>query len=222
MDIFQFLPLKPSVKKRTFVFQINFKRMLGLKMPTDPRWVNVAEKNIEEILIDHAFCEQKAASNAISIIVQYPFYSDLVEEMTAICKEEMEHFDMVHQLLLAKGMKLGFERKDPYVNDLSKFLKQHKNDGSRDIHFVNQMLFAAMIEARSCERFKILSEELSDEGLRTFYRDLMESEARHYTTFIGFARKYGGKVDVDARWKELLEFEASLMEKYGTSETIHG
>lgn len=196
--------------------------MLGLKMPTDPRWVNVAEKNIEEILIDHAFCEQKAASNAISIIVQYPFYSDLVEEMTAICKEEMEHFDMVHQLLLAKGMKLGFERKDPYVNDLSKFLKQHKNDGSRDIHFVNQMLYAAMIEARSCERFKILSEELSDEGLRTFYRDLMESEARHYTTFIGFARKYGGKVDVDARWKELLEFEASLMEKYGTSETIHG
>lgn len=222
MDIFQFLPLKPSVKKRTFVFQINFKRMLGLKMPTDPRWVNVAERNIEEILIDHAFCEQKAASNAISIIVQYPFYSDLVEEMTAICKEEMEHFDMVHQLLLSKGMKLGFERKDPYVNDLSKFLKQHKNDGSRDIHFVNQMLFAAMIEARSCERFKILSEELSDEGLRTFYRDLMESEARHYTTFIGFARKYGGKVDVDARWKELLEFEASLMEKYGTSETIHG
>ncbi len=196
--------------------------MLGLKMPTDPRWVNIAERNIEEILIDHAFCEQKAASNAISMIVQYPHYPDLVKEMTAICQEEMEHFDMVHQLLLDRGLKLGFERKDPYVNDLAKYLKQNKNDGSRDLHFVNQMLFAAMIEARSCERFKILSEELTDENLRVFYRELMESEARHYTTFINFARKYGGKVDVDARWKDFLEFEASLMEKYGNSETIHG
>lgn len=196
--------------------------MLGLKMPTDPRWVNIAEKNIEEILIDHAFCEQKAASNAISMIVQYPQYTDLVQEMTAICQEEMEHFDMVHQELLKRGMKLGFERKDPYVNDLAKYLKQHKNDGSRELHFVNQMLFAAMIEARSCERFKMLSEQLQDEELRVFYRELMESEARHYTTFIGFARKYGGKVDVDARWKVFLEYEASLMEKYGNSETIHG
>lgn len=196
--------------------------MLGLKMPTDPRWVNIAEKNIEEILIDHAFCEQKAASNAISIIVQYPHLTDLVKEMTAICREEMEHFDMVHQELLDRGFKLGFERKDPYVNDLAKYLKQTKNDGSRDLHFVNQMLFAAMIEARSCERFKILSEEMNDEKLRIFYRNLMESEARHYITFLNFARKYGGKVDVDARWKGFLEYEASLMEKYGTSETIHG
>lgn len=196
--------------------------MLGLKMSTDPRWVNIAEKNIEEILIDHAFCEQKAASNAISMIVQYPQYTDLVQEMTAICQEEMEHFDMVHQELLKRGMKLGFERKDPYVNDLAKYLKQYKNDGSRELHFVNQMLFAAMIEARSCERFKILSEQLSDKELRVFYRDLMESEARHYTTFIGFARKYGGKVDVDARWQDFLDYEASLMEKYGNSETIHG
>jgi tRNA-(ms[2]io[6]A)-hydroxylase len=196
--------------------------MLGLKMPTDPRWVNIVEKNIEEILIDHAFCEQKAASNAISMIVQYPQYPDLVKEMTAICQEEMEHFDMVHQKLLDRGLKLGFERKDPYVNDLAKYLKNNKNDGSREVHFVNQMLFAAMIEARSCERFKILSEQLKDEDLRTFYRDLMESEARHYTTFINFARKYGGKVDVDARWKDLLEYEALLMEVYGKNETIHG
>lgn len=196
--------------------------MLGLKMSTDPRWVNIAEKNIEEILIDHAFCEQKAASNAISMIVQYPQYTDLVQEMTAICQEEMEHFDMVHQELLKRGLKLGFERKDPYVNDLAKYLKQNRNDGSRELHFVNQMLFAAMIEARSCERFKILSEQLNDNELRVFYRDLMESEARHYTTFIGFARKYGGKVDVDARWQEFLDYEASLMDKYGNSETIHG
>ncbi|HLU86299.1 MAG TPA: tRNA isopentenyl-2-thiomethyl-A-37 hydroxylase MiaE, partial [Taishania sp.] len=107
--------------------------MLGLKMPTDPRWVNIAERNIEEILIDHAFCEQKAASNAISMIVQYPHFPDLVKEMTAICQEEMEHFDMVHQKLLDRGLTLGFERKDPYVNDLAKYLKNNGNDGSRDM-----------------------------------------------------------------------------------------
>ena len=196
--------------------------MLGLKMPTDPRWINIAEKNIEEVLIDHAFCEQKAASNAISIIVQYPHLTDLVEEMTAISIEEMEHFNMVHQKLIERGLKLGFERKDPYVHDLSGYLKRNHNHGSRDSHFVNQMLFAAMIEARSCERFKILSTELNDEDLRTFYRDLMESEARHYTTFLKYARKYGGKIDVDQRWQDFLAFEATLMEKYGQGETMHG
>lgn len=196
--------------------------MLGLKLPTDPRWVNIAEKNIEEILIDHAFCEQKAASNAITIIVQYPHLTDLVQAMTAICKEEMEHFGMVHDKILARGLSLGFERPDPYVNDLVEFIRKSKSGSSRAGHFVNKMLFAAMIEARSCERFKILSENLEDEDLRVFYRDLMESEARHYVTFLNFARKYGEGINVDERWNEMLEFEASLMEKYGNGETIHG
>lgn len=196
--------------------------MLGLKLPTDPRWVNIAEKNIEEILIDHAFCEQKAASNAISIIVQYPHLPDLVQAMTEISMEEMEHFGMVHSKLLERGFKLGFERKDPYVHDLMQYLKRSQSGGPRESHFVNQLLFAAMIEARSCERFKILSEEIKDEDLREFYRSLMESEARHYTTFLHFARKYGNGIDVDARWQEFLDFEASLMDKYGKSETVHG
>lgn len=196
--------------------------MLGLKLPTDPRWVNIVERNIEEILTDHAFCEQKAASNAISMIVQYPHFPDLVQAMVEISKEEMEHFGMVHDKLLERGMKLGWERKDPYVNDLMDYLKSTRSGGSRDSHFVNQMLFAAMIEARSCERFKILSEEIIDDDLREFYRSLMESEARHYTTFLKFARKYGNGIDVDARWQEFLDFEASLMEKYGKSETMHG
>ena len=191
-------------------------------MATDPRWVNIVERNVEEILIDHAYCEQKAASNAISIIVQYPQYVDLVEAMTAICKEEMEHFDLVHQKLQERGLKLGFERKDPYVNDLGEFLRRNKTNSTADGMFVNKMLFAAMIEARSCERFKILSEQLEDEDLKTFYRGLMESEARHYTTFLGFARKYGNGIDVDKNWQELLEFEANLMEKYGKKETMHG
>lgn len=191
-------------------------------MATDPRWVNLVEKNIEEILIDHAFCEQKAASNAISIIVQYPQYPDLVDAMVEICKEEMEHFKMVHEKLKERGFKLGFERKDPYVNDLSKYLKKNQNDGSRQGHFVKQMLFAAMIEARSCERFKILSEQLKDPDLKTFYRFLMKSEARHYMTFLNFAKKYGGKIDVKQKWNDFLEFEAELMKQYGSKETIHG
>ncbi|MFN5416377.1 MAG: tRNA-(ms[2]io[6]A)-hydroxylase [Flavobacteriia bacterium] len=196
--------------------------MLGLKLPTDPRWVNIVEKNIEEILIDHAFCEQKAASNAISIIVQYPHLTDLVQDMTAICQEEMEHFNLVHNKLIERGLKLGFERKDPYVQDLAQYLKREQSGGPRESHFVNQLLFAAMIEARSCERFKILSEQLKDEDLREFYRSLMESEARHYTTFLNYARKYAKEVDVDARWQAFLDFEASLMEKYGKDETVHG
>lgn len=196
--------------------------MLGLKLPTDPRWVNIVEKNIEEILIDHAFCEQKAASNAISIIVQYPHLTDLVQDMTAICQEEMEHFNMVHNKLIERGLKLGFERKDPYVQDLAQYLKREQSGGPRESHFVNQLLFAAMIEARSCERFKILSEQLKDEDLREFYRSLMESEARHYTTFLNYARKYAKEVDVDKRWQAFLDFEASLMEKYGKDESVHG
>jgi tRNA-(ms[2]io[6]A)-hydroxylase len=196
--------------------------MLGLKMATDPRWVNIVERNLEEILVDHAFCEQKAASKAISVIIQYPHFSDLVQAMIAICQEEMEHFDLVHQKLLERGLKLGFDRKDPYVNDLAEFLRRNKTNSTLDGMFVNKMLFAAMIEARSCERFKILSEELEDEDLRSFYRGLMESEARHYTTFLNFARKYGNGIDVDKNWKEFLEFEAKLMEKYGKKETMHG
>ena len=195
--------------------------MLGLKLETDPRWIDVANKNIEQVLIDHAFCEQKAASNAISIIVQFPQYTDLLKDMTAICIEEMEHFEMVHNKLLDRGLKLGFERKDPYVNDLMKFLKKNIS-GTKECQFVNQMLFAAMIEARSCERFKILSEKLTDQDLKEFYRNLMESEARHYTTFLKYARKYATSIDVEKRWQDLLSFEGSLMKAYGTNETIHG
>ena len=196
--------------------------MLGLKLPTDPRWVNIVEKNIEEILTDHAYCEQKAASNAISVIVKYAEYPDLVKAMTDIAQEEMEHFGMVHDKIIDRGMKLGFERKDPYVNDLAAYLKERNAGGSRENQFVNRMMFAAMIEARSCERFRILSEEINDEDLREFYRSLMESEARHYTTFLNFARKYGKNIDVEKRWQEFLDFEATLMEKYGKNETMHG
>ena len=196
--------------------------MLGLKLPTDPRWVNIVEKNIEEILIDHAYCEQKAATNAITIIVKFPEYPDVVEAMAELCIEEMEHFKMVHAKLIERGYELGIERKDKYVNDLFDYLKQTYPGDSRVSFFVNRMLFSAMIEARSCERFRLLSEEISDEDPKVFYRELMESEARHYTSFLAFARKHGEGIEVDKRWKDFLDFEATLMGKYGKEETIHG
>ena len=195
------------------------KLLLGLKLPTDPRWVNIVEKDLQEILTDHAYCEQKAASNAISIIVKFPEYPEVVKEMVRICHEEMAHFDQVHDEILQRGFTLGKERKDDYVQDLLGFIM---TGGSREKHFVERMLFSAMIEARSCERFKILSEEIKDEGLRVFYRGLMESEAEHYATFIGFAKKYGKDIDVDSRWQAFLEFEAGLMNKYGKTQTMHG
>lgn len=193
--------------------------MLGLKLPTDPRWVNIAEKNIDEILIDHAHCELKAASTANSLIMSFPEYSDLVTEMVSIVKEEMSHFKMVHERLLKRNIKLGRDRKDLYVHNLLKFFPK---GGSRTTQLVHRLLYAALIEARSCERFRLLSENIEDQELAKFYRDLMISEANHYTLFLQFARKFGERKEVDEKWNSLLEYEAELMKNLGTNETIHG
>ena len=193
--------------------------MLGLRLPTDPRWVALVETNISEILTDHAWCEQKAASNAISIIARFPEHLELVEEMTRIAQEEIEHFGMVVERIKARGYELGPERKDDYVGELLQFIKRKC---SREEQLVDRLLFAAMIEARSCERFRMLSERFKDKPLAEFYRELMISEAGHYTTFIGFARKYGGNVDVEARWQAFLDYEAEVIQNYGKKETMHG
>ncbi|AXG72006.1 tRNA-(MS[2]IO[6]A)-hydroxylase (MiaE) [Kordia sp. SMS9] len=193
--------------------------MLGLKLPTDPRWVNIAEKNIEEILTDHAFCEQKAASTAISLIVSFPEYPELINAMIALVKEEMSHFKMVHDRILARGWTLGRDRKDEYVNRLVQFFPK---GGSRTTQLVHRLLYAALIEARSCERFKLLSEHINDPELATFYKNLMVSEANHYTMFLGFAREYGDRTEVDTKWQALLDFEAEIMRDLGTKETMHG
>ena len=191
-----------------------------MKLPTDPLWVkNVVESNIEEILTDHAFCEQKAASNAITLIVQNPNLSDLVQEMAMLVQEEMDHFKRVHDLILARGYTLGRERKDNYVNELMQFVIK---GGSRQDQLIDRLLFSAMIEARSCERFKVMSEHINDKELSDFYYELMVSEAGHYTMFINLARKYAGNIDVEKRWKEFLEYEAKVIQNYGKSETIHG
>ena len=194
--------------------------ILKLKLPTDPLWVkNVVESNIEEILTDHAFCEQKAASNAITLIVQNPNLSDLVQEMAMLVQEEMDHFKRVHDLIIARGYVLGRERKDHYVNELMQFMIK---GGSRHAQLIDRLLFSAMIEARSCERFKVMSEHIKDEELSAFYHELMISEAGHYTMFIILARKYSEDIYVDKRWNEYLEYEAKVIQNYGKSETIHG
>ena len=194
--------------------------MLGLKLPTDPRWINVAKQNLEEILTDHAYCEQKAASTAISLIIGFPRNSELVSAMTDLAQEEMSHFKMVHDLILERGYTLGIERKDEYVLQLLMFFPK---GGSREAQLTHRLLCAALIEARSCERFRILSEELEDQKLRSFYRKLMISEANHYTLFLKLARTYGpSKETVDQKWQSLLDYEATVIRKLGDKESIHG
>ncbi|MGO4903938.1 tRNA-(ms[2]io[6]A)-hydroxylase [Flavobacterium sp. W20_MBD1_R3] len=195
--------------------------VLRLKLPTDPRWVNIVEKNIEEILTDHAWCEQKAATNAITIITNNSEHQDLVKDLLALAKEEIDHFEQVHNIIIKRGLKLGRERKDDYVNELYLYMKKNTN-GNRISALVERLLFSAMVEARSCERFKVLSENINDQELSVFYRNLMESEAGHYTTFITYARKYGAGIDVEKRWREWLEFEENVITNYGNNETIHG
>jgi tRNA-(ms[2]io[6]A)-hydroxylase len=199
---------------------VSERTILKLQLPTDPLWVkNVVESNIEEILTDHAFCEQKAASNGITLIVQNPNLSDLVQEMAALVREEMDHFKRVHDIILERGYVLGRERKDNYVNELRKFIIV---GGGRSVQLIDRLLFSAMIEARSCERFKVMSEYIHDKQLSEFYHELMVSEATHYSMFIRLAKKYADGIDIDKRWKEFLEYEAKVIQNYGKSENIHG
>ena len=184
--------------------------MLGLKLPTDPRWVNLAEKSLEEILTDHAYCEQKAATACISLIQQFPDKNELVRELSPVVAEEWQHFRAVISRLDANNLQLGFQRKDEYVNELMKF---QKKGGSRDDRLVERLLVCALIEARSCERFRLMSLHLEDEDMRAFYHGFMVSEAGHYHMFIELAKKYGDAEAVKVRWQEYLDYEKELMER---------
>lgn len=181
---------------------------LGLELPTDPRWVNIAEKNIADILIDHAYCEQKAASSCISLIVQYPEKEKLVEMLTPVVAEEWSHFERVIEELRKRGYGLGKQRKDEYVEALQKVLKK---GGNREEQLVEKLLMNALIEARSCERFKTLWKNIADVSLSKFYYELMVSEAGHYKNFLQLAKEYYPEEKVNARWRELLEAEAEIV-----------
>ena len=182
--------------------------MLGLKLPSDPRWANLASIQIEDILTDHAYCEQKAASTSISLIQSYPDFEEMVEALIPIVSEEWGHFKMVLEQLKKRNLKLGRQRKDEYVNELRKFVQK---GFSRKESLVEKLLFSALIEARSCERFRLLSKEIDDEELRNFYKNLMVSEAGHYRLFLDMACELGGKEAVMKRWNEWLEYEAGVM-----------
>lgn len=184
------------------------KNILGLQLPTDPRWVDLASLSLEDILTDHAWCEQKAATSCISLIQRYSGKERLVQELSPIVTEEWGHFRLVLAELHKRGLKLGRQRKDQYVNRLMEFQQKGGNEEER---FLDRLLIFALIEARSCERFKRLSEGLDDEYLRSFYRRFMESEAGHYHLFIELAETYVDKDKVRQRWKEWLHFEANAM-----------
>jgi tRNA-(ms[2]io[6]A)-hydroxylase len=184
------------------------KHVLGLQLPTDPRWVNIAEKNLEDILVDHAYCEQKAASSCISLIIRYPEKEALVDMLTPVVAEEWSHFERVVEQLRKRGLSLGPQRKDEYVIALG---KTARSGGSRGRQLMDQLLINALIEARSCERFKLLWKNLEDPELQKFYYELMVSEAGHYKNFIRLAKEYMPADEVDARWKELLLQEADII-----------
>jgi len=181
---------------------------LGLELPTDPRWVNIAEKNIQDILVDHAYCEQKAASSCISLIIQYPEREALVNELTPIVAEEWSHFERVLEELKKRGFMLGHPRKDEYVEALTKIMLTGR---SREVQLVERLLMNALIEARSCERFKVLWKNIPDKELSKFYYELMVSEAGHYKKFLQLAKTYMPDEYVNLRWKEILEQEAAIM-----------
>ncbi|MGG9971721.1 tRNA-(ms[2]io[6]A)-hydroxylase [Ferruginibacter sp. SUN002] len=187
---------------------IDVKNILGLQLPSDPRWVNLAEMQLEEILTDHAYCEQKAATTCITLIQRYSDKTKLVKELSPIVTEEWGHFRMVLAELEKRKLKLGKQRKDIYVNKLIEFIKK---GGGPDERMLDHLLMMALIEARSCERFKRLSEGLDDLYMRNFYRKFMESEAGHYTLFIELAETYIDKTKVRKRWKEWLTYEKEIM-----------
>ncbi len=186
-------------------------RMLGLKLATDPRWVNIAEKSIHDILVDHAFCEQKAATQCISLIVRFADYPKIVEKVAPIVSEEWGHFRKVLKELKKRGLELGKSRKDEYVLELLKFVKK---GGPKEDHLLEQLLICGLIEARSCERFRLLSMYCTDEQLKEFYYEFMVSEAGHYTLFLDLARTYFPAETVKKRWQEWLDYEASIMENW--------
>ena len=193
--------------------------MLGLKSKTDPTWAAIVEENLEVFLTDHAFAEQKAASGGFSLIIAYSEETELVEKLSTYTIEETEHFKMVHDFMISRGMRLGRDQKSAYAMHLIKFFPKTKD---RKESLVNRCLIAALIEARSCERFKTLADHTKDKELAKFYNDLVASEAGHYAQFIKIARNYQPREIVDQKWSDFLDYEAAYMETMGKTALVHG
>ena len=193
--------------------------MLGLKSDTNASWAKIAEENLEQLLTDHAYAEQKTAGAAVSLIINYSEETEMVQALSAHAIEEMEHFKMVHDLMVKKGYTLGRDQKSEYAKYLFKFFPKTKD---RTEALIGRLLVAALIEARSCERFKVLSENLKDKELAQFFRGLLESEAGHHALFLKFARQYQNRDIVDKKWQDLLQYEADYMKNKGVLPLVHG
>ena len=183
-------------------------QMLNLQLPTDPRWVDLAEMDLAEILTDHAYCEQKATTSCISLVQGYPDYPELIRRVAPVVTEEWGHFRMVLHELERRGLQLGRQRRDEYVGGLMKFMRK---GGGREQSLLEKLLLCALIEARSCERFRLLSLYCADADLRQFYHKFMVAEAGHYVLFIELARQFFDQDRVDARWQEWLDYERELL-----------
>ena len=193
--------------------------MLGLKSDTDKKWAKIAEENLQQLLTDHAFAEQKAAAAAVSLIINYSEETEFVQALSDHAIEEMEHFKMVHEIMVSRGMTLGMDQNSAYAKHLSKFFPKTKD---RQQSLINRLLMAAIIEARSCERFSVLSKNMKDKELAKFFGDLLASEAGHYTLFLNFARKFQDKEIVNKKWDDFLSYEAEYMKKQGKLPLVHG
>jgi len=182
--------------------------MLHLKAPTDASWFAQVDAHLDEVLIDHAHCEKKAASTALNLIFYYVEDRELCQEMMRIVNEELEHFHLVLDLLEKRGIRFRRLKPSQYGNKLHALIRKQEPERA-----VDRLLVAGLIEARSCERFQALAAHVDDLELAEFYQSLFESEARHHTTYTRLAKHFAPEEVVNRRLEELYEAEATIMAK---------
>ena len=205
--------------------------MLCLKVPTDAAWAAAAMRDVDAVLVDHAHCEMKAASNALSLATRHPSDAELVTALTDLAREEIEHFQRVFAMLVERRITLGPPPVDTYAAELRKAAKALPLEGAGAGRLVDRLLVGALIEARSCERFKLLGDATADdparEGEHALWTELLAAEARHYRTFVDLAERAAGG-PVDARLDRLAAAEAEIVQTLaqkageGSRATIHG
>ena len=180
--------------------------MLHLKAPTNDRWFAQVDSHLDEILIDHAHCEKKAAGTAMNLIFHYVENIELCREMTEIVNEELEHFHMVLDLLEKRGIQFRRIKPSQYGVKLHELVRKSEPEKA-----VDRLLVAGLIEARSCERFQALADYVDDTELAEFYRSLFESEARHHATYTRLAKHFAPDEVVEQRLEELYDAEAAII-----------
>lgn len=182
--------------------------MLHLASETSPNWLPRAEAHLDEVLLDHAHCEKKAAGAAIKMLFSYPHHRYLQEPLAELAREELEHFQEILGVLDARGVKYGTIKPSPYGMALHGLVRRSEPDRLLDL-----LTLSALIEARSCERFQILAEGVSDPSLAELYRSLLACEARHHGIYFDLATQLVGRSLAEARLEELAEEEAEIISR---------